>query len=112
MDITTNQYIIRHVTISLTGRVDAFNAPVVRQKLDALVAKGMNRFVIDLSDVQFLDSAGLAVLVSLLKRTQQEGGDVKLVLPREKAAGRILHLTRFDQVFEIVKTAEAALGNF
>ncbi len=65
-----------------------------------------------LMDMVDLKSAGLAVLVSPLKRTQQEGSDVKFVLPREKAAGRILHLTRFDRIFEIVKTAEAALGNF
>ncbi len=65
-----------------------------------------------LIDMVDLKSAGLAVSVSPLKRTQQEGGDVKFVLPKEKAAGRNLHLTRFDRVFEIVKTAEAALGNY
>ena len=65
-----------------------------------------------LMDIVDLKSAGLGVSVSSLKRTQQEGGDIKFYLPREKAVGRNSHLTRFNRVFEIVKTAEAALGNF
>lgn len=54
----------------------------------------------------------MAVLVTLLKSAHLAGGDVKLVWPREDAAGRILRLTKFDRVFDMATSVEAALKGF
>ena len=54
----------------------------------------------------------MAVLVSVLKRARQAGGDVRLVRPRAEAVERTLRLTRFDQVFSMVDSAEAGVGGF
>jgi anti-sigma B factor antagonist len=51
-------------------------------------------------------------LVSALKQARQQGGDVKLVWPREEAARRILRLTRFNRVFDLAETANEAIGRF
>jgi anti-anti-sigma factor len=112
MELLLSEHIVRINIVSPKGRVDAFCAPALREELNHLLAKGENKFLIDLSAVSFLDSAGMAVLVSLLKSARQAGGDVKLVLPVEEAARRILRLTRFDRVFEVADTVEAALSNF
>ncbi len=112
MDITVDEHIIRIVTVAPHGRIDAFNAATLRGRLDELLNEGVNRFVLDLSDVPFLDSAGMAVLISLLKRARQSGGDVKLVWPAEEAARRILRLTKFDRVFAMSETADMALNSF
>lgn len=103
MDITITEQTNRTAVIALNGRVDAFNAPAIRQQMETQLDSGVRNFVLDLSDVQFLDSSGLAVLVSLLKRATQDGGDVKMVLPKLEAALRILRLTRFDRVFTIIE---------
>ena len=95
--------------ITPKGRLDAFTAPELRGVLDRRVAEGTTRFVLDLSEVAFLDSAGMAVLVTLLKRARSAGGNVTLVWPREEAAKRILRLTKFDRVFDMADSADAAL---
>jgi len=111
MDITITQHqTIAEVT--LTGRFDAFNADKLREQLYSIIDQGTNQFVLDLSQTPFLDSAAMAVLVSLLKRARQQGGDVKLVWPQQEAARRILNLTRFDRVFSMSETATAALQTF
>jgi anti-sigma B factor antagonist len=111
MDIKITQHkTIAEVT--LTGRFDAFNAGNLRDQLYALLDQGTSQFVLDLSQTPFLDSAAMAVLVSLLKRARQQKGDVKLVWPQQEAARRILNLTRFDRVFDMSETAAAALQTF
>jgi anti-sigma B factor antagonist len=95
--------------ISLSGNLDAYEAPTVRKNLLDLIEAGSLRFVIDLSNVDFMDSAGMAVLVNLLKRTRQADGDICLVWPKEEAAQRILKLTRFDRIFQITSSVPKAL---
>jgi anti-sigma B factor antagonist len=112
MDLAITEHTIRIVTAAPRQRIDAFSSPALRAQLDRLFDEGVYRFVLDLSAVPFLDSAGMAVLVSLLKRTRQVGGDVRLVWPAEEAARRILRLTKFDRVFTMAESAEAALSDF
>jgi anti-anti-sigma factor len=112
MNMTITEHTIRIAVATPRERIDAFNAPQLRSQLEQLLENGVQRFVLDLSLVPFLDSAGMAVLVSLLKRARQSGGDVRLVWPAEEAARRILRLTKFDRDFTIVDSAEVALRDF
>jgi anti-anti-sigma factor len=108
MSVTVTAY-ATGALVAIDGRLDAHSVPQAREQLDGCIASGASRLVVDLSDVSFLDSAGLAMLVTVLKRARQEGGDVKLVWPTSENTQRILRLTRFDRVFEIAHTAEQAL---
>ena len=112
MEIEINEQTTRIVTVAPAGRIDAFSAPQVREQFDQLISEGANNFVVDLSNVTFLDSAGMAVLVSLLKRVRQRDGKLKLVWPKTEAARRVLALTRMDRVFDMADTAEAAVSGF
>lgn len=103
MNIVVHEQFHHTVTVAPQDRLDAFSAPALRQQLDDLLADGVQNFVIDLSVTPFMDSAGMAVLVSLLRRTRQEGGSVKLVWPRAEAVRRTLQLTQFDRIFEFVE---------
>jgi anti-sigma B factor antagonist len=100
------------VVITLNGRITAFQAGALREQFAVLSDDGVKYFVLDLSQVEFLDSAGLAALVYLLKHARQEGGDVKMILPKLETAQRILRLTRFDKVFPLEETVETALQSF
>jgi len=112
MDISITDYRVRIVVVNPQGRFDAFSAPAAREQLDTLFGEGVVNFVINLSETLFMDSAGMAVLVSLLKRARQGGGDVKLIWPEKEAVRRTLRLTRFDRVFEMADTVEAAIESF
>ncbi len=112
MDLNISEHIVRTVVVAPRQRIDAFNAPELRAALDQQLEGGARRFVLDLTNVPFLDSAGMAVLVRLLKRSRDQGGDVRLVWPTEEAARRIIKLTKFDRVFTMAETTEAALVGF
>jgi anti-sigma B factor antagonist len=111
MEITIIEY-PKVVVAVLKGRIDAFYAPELREKMEGYFIQGYNNFVLDLSDVEFLDSAGLAVLVSVLKHSQQKGGSTRLIMPKHETARRILHLTRFDKVFQIMDNSDIAVKSF
>lgn len=93
----------------LTGRVDAFRIPNVQKEIDALIDQGSSRFVVDLTEVEFLDSAGLALLVKLLKQLRSTDGKMALVRSKYDDANRILSLTQFDKVFHMADTQAAAI---
>lgn len=106
IEIATTEHILKIVVIALNGRLDAFEAPALRKLCDEYLAQQVNHVVFDLTEVSMLDSAGLAVLVSTLKRARQANGDVRLIWPRAEAAARILKLTKFDQVFQSIEPSQ------
>ncbi|MFN8400263.1 MAG: STAS domain-containing protein [Anaerolineales bacterium] len=112
LEINSAEQIIKIAALTLKGRLDAFEAPILRKACDEYIANDFTHFVFDLTDVAMLDSAGLAVLVSVLKRARLKNGDVRLVWPREEAASRILKLTKFDQVFVSIEKSEIVPRGF
>lgn len=99
----------RRAIVALPGRIDAAAVPARRDELAALLAEGIDRVVVDLSCASFLDSAGIAMLVSLLKKARTTGGDVRMVEPADEAVRRIIRLTRLDLVFAWSPSCEQAL---
>jgi anti-sigma B factor antagonist len=95
--------------VVLGGRVDAASVRLQRDQLQALPDRGIYRVVLDLDGVTFLDSAGMAMLVGLLKRARAAGGDVRMVEPADDSVRHILQLTRLDLVFKMKESVEAAL---
>ncbi|MCB0066801.1 MAG: STAS domain-containing protein [Caldilineaceae bacterium] len=102
MKIGISEEVVRTVRIRIEDRLDAFSAQELRAHFDELFEQGVTNYVIDLSATPFMDSAGMAVLVSAMKRARQAGGDVALVWPDADAVKRILKLTHFDRVFTML----------
>ena len=95
-------------TLRVAGRVDAVVAPELRDAVITLVADNAGVAVtVDLSGVDFIDSAGLACLVQGMKRARQGGGDLRLTAPENGDAFRVFELTRFDRVFAFVESPAA-----
>jgi len=103
---------VQIVTIAPESRLDAFSAPKFREKIQNLLDNGIKYLVLDLSQTPFMDSAGMAALVSALKQCRQRGGDVRMVWPLAEPVKRILALTKFDRVFEMKTSVDEALGSF
>lgn len=102
MKITVAEQLQRTVTITIQGRLDVVSAPELKSQVEKLLDEGVVDFIIDLSPTPFMDSAGMAVLVTLLRRCRMKNGSVKLVWPAAEPVQRTLILTRFDQVFDII----------
>lgn len=105
---------VRHdgttTVVELSGRFDAPTAPNVKAQLVGLIASGQSKLVINLGNVDFIDSAGLGVLVSCLRRCVANGGDLCLAEVPEFARS-IFELTRLTRVFRIDQSEAEALQN-
>ena len=93
--------------------VGALAASTVAQFREALTDLAAHRYgLIDLSEVPFMDSAGLGALIGGIRRARDNDGDVAVACNRP-ALTRLLHTTGFDRlvpVCESVEEAAAALG--
>jgi anti-sigma B factor antagonist len=89
------------VTVTVVGEVDTFTAPVLRSTLDAQLEQQPKELVIDLSGVQFLGSAGLAVLVETQKSARSREVELRLVATT-RAVTRPLEVTGLIDLFTIV----------
>ena len=92
--------------VRLAGRIDAAAVPAVEQAVREAAANGARDIVVDLSDVKFISSSGLRVLLLLARELRRQGGDIRLCSARPQVA-EVFHLTGFDQIFELYPTREA-----
>ena len=89
------------ISLVLVGRFDAHEVGDFNTIIDDHLGRGICHFRVDLADVNFVDSTGLAALVRAMKRSRERGGDVVLVHPSDPVRV-ILELTCLDVAFVIV----------
>ena len=84
------------VTIALSGDLDAAGAPAARVVVDEALAAGGEEVVFDATDLRFMDSSGIAVLIHAANRT----GSVTLVHANDRVR-RIVEVTGLAEVIGI-----------
>jgi anti-anti-sigma factor len=93
--------------VRLLGELDMSTAPQLRDELMRLTSEGATEVIVDLSDLAFVDSTGLSVLIAGLKRLRQEGGDMVLRSPNP-GTRRVLEITGLTEVFSILERPAAS----
>jgi len=92
-------------------RLDAAAAPAFRQHIQGRLDHRPERVLLDLRQVNFIDSTGLGVLVSMLKQMGPQGRIA--IVGASPAVQRLLQITKLDSLFlqcPTVAEAHAALG--
>ena len=89
------------------GDVDLSRAPSLREKISAVQRANPKRLVIDLSDVPYMDSSGVATLVEALQVARRTGGKLILCGLQEKVRS-IFEIARLDLVFTMVASLDDA----
>ena len=84
----------------IRGDIDASTSPQLRDLLTGLMDEGHYRLVVDLEAVGFMDSTGLGVLASCLKRAKEHDGDLSLICTSPQIL-RVLSNTGLDKMFEV-----------
>ena len=97
--------------LRFTGRLDFTSAPQARDQFAATIAEGRHTLIVDLSQVGFVDSAGLGSLIGGMRAARQAGGDLRIANPSEQVK-MLLSLTSLDQVIKVHPTIEEAVGGF
>ena len=86
----------------LVGDLDLSTAPRVREEIVALLDHGVIELVLDLADLDFIDSSGLSVLIIALKRLRERQGDLRLRSVPARVQ-RVLEASGLDRVIPTVE---------
>lgn len=95
--------------ISVVGEVDVYTSPTLKSHIVDAVDDGCVDLVIDLEGVGFIDSSGLGVLVSGLRRVKEQSGSMRIICTRDGIL-KIFRITGLDKVFPIFSNADDAEG--
>jgi anti-sigma B factor antagonist len=95
--------------LQVTGEVDVYTAPLLRERVLDLMAKGAVHLLVDLGTVDFIDSTGLGVLVGCLKRLRAREGSLTLVL-NAKHIVRVFQITGLTKIFPPQHSVSAAIA--
>ena len=96
---------------NVDGDIDINSSPEIRKIFDKPITEKVMKIVINLSDVSYVDSSGLATLVELLKKTKIYGGKLRLSNLSAKVKS-LFEITKLEKLFEIFETVEEANTNF
>lgn len=100
MQLSVQEYAKENeVYIYVEGEIDAYTAPDLKEKLKPLAEEGQH-IVVDLSQVNYIDSTGLGVFIGILKTMKKTDGELRLIqlLPRVR---RLFSITGLDKVIAI-----------
>tara|TARA_B100000929_G_C15281330_1_gene343629 strand:+ start:54 stop:401 length:348 start_codon:yes stop_codon:yes gene_type:complete len=88
------------------GEIDSYTVDTFRETLGNLVQ--VSQLLIDLSDVPFMDSAGLGALIGTIRKSGENNGVVVVSCGRASLLG-LLRTTGFDQIVTVTETSEEAM---
>jgi anti-sigma B factor antagonist len=94
--------------LSVQGEIDVATAPQLRERLVEAIGAGHTHVVLDLSEVGFLDSTGLGVIVGCLKRARANDGEIVLVT-EQRSILKVLEITGLNSVFRIGDSVDDVL---
>ncbi|MGH8548345.1 MAG: STAS domain-containing protein [Methylococcales bacterium] len=91
-------------------RLDAHNSPEFKERVLKLLENGNINIIIEMSEVRFVDSSGLGVLLSGFKNAASMKGGL-ILTGLQSQVKSMFELTRLHRVFKIYPTLEEALGH-
>ena len=97
--------------IEVSGRIDSSNAPELDETLKQLADQDRPQLVLNLSQVDYMSSAGLRAIVTALRAAKKSGGNVHLSQPSDRVR-EVLELAGLHTLFQIYEDDTAAVGDF
>lgn len=94
--------------VEVSGEVDVYTAPRLREAVVSAIDGGSLRLVVDVDNVEFLDSTGVGVLVGALKKVRSGGGTLDIVCTQPRLL-KIFEITGLDKVFGLHTTVAEAV---
>lgn len=96
--------------VAISGDVDLYSSPQVRKAIIGLTEKKAPLIMVDLHEVEYMDSSGIATLVEGLQQVGKYKGELKL-FGLTSAVREVFELSRLDKVFQIFANEETAAGS-
>jgi anti-sigma B factor antagonist len=110
-DLSIHVHVVDDIEVfELTGSLDIATSPTVRAALTSASERGGHQLIVDLTQVDFLDSTGLGALIGGQRRAREFDREVRIVA-KEGQILRLLRITGLLKVFSVYPTIEDALKN-
>lgn len=109
MELNLEPHSEQQAVLHVSGRVDAQSSDALKQEIKAAAERGLIQLVVDLHNVNVIDSSGLSALVSGFKVMHERGGQLALARLGEQIKVA-LELTRLNRVFPIYDDIGPALA--
>ncbi len=97
--------------IAVTGRLDTRTAPEWEKQCGDIIQSGGSKFVLDLTALEYVSSAGLRCVLSIAKKLKASGGALVLC-GLSGLVKEVFSVSGFDSFFPVYETAEEAVANF
>jgi anti-sigma B factor antagonist len=98
--------------IELKGNlIGGDNAQLFRDKIYDLIKQNKQNIIVDMSDVKFVNSSGIGILISGFTTVKNAGGDLKLASISDKVQG-VLGITKLNQIFSIYNSVDDAVKSY
>lgn len=89
--------------VSLSGEIDAYTAPKLKEALLPLTKHKHHIVEVDLEKISYMDSTGLGVFISALKSTKEHESKMKLINVQERVL-RLFKITGLDEIIDLNST--------
>jgi len=93
--------------VHVEGDIDVYSAPALRTRLNEVTEGGVDRLVVDLAEVGFVDSTGLGSLIGVFKSLRSQQGEMRLAAARPNVV-RVIEITGLNKVFASHASVEDA----
>lgn len=110
LEVTTSLLADHVAMVGFKGEMDVYTTPQAKEVMLGLLEKGYHSLVVNLQHAEYLDSTALGMLVGMLKRVREQGGNLRLVAPPTRIR-RLLEITRLNLIFPIDATEQEATAN-
>ncbi|MGH2726434.1 MAG: STAS domain-containing protein [Actinomycetota bacterium] len=94
----------------ITGEVDISNVEQIEAGLDEVAVKEP-LFVVDLTETEYFDSAGIRMLFGLANRSKARGKQLRVVAPHDAIVRRVLEITHFASVVPVYPSIEEGIAS-
>ncbi|WP_156292070.1 STAS domain-containing protein [Oceanobacillus salinisoli] len=89
-----------HLIIRLSGEIDAYTVPKLKESLLPLTQKSGSVVEVDMESVSYMDSTGLGVFISALKSTKENDSHMKIMNLNDRVY-RVFKITGLDEIMDI-----------
>ena len=94
---------------TLSGElIDKNQASAMMNEIQELIVRNENRFILDLSELKYINSSGLSLLINILTKARKSGGDVSVTNVTKKV-NELLVITKLNSVFNVTDSMEKAI---
>jgi anti-sigma B factor antagonist len=99
--------------IDVNGEIDHYVVPELESKIMAFIDEGHASIILDFSDVSYIDSAGIALIILAIQKSGPLGGKVGLVVKNKNVLKilDIVGITKLAEAFSLYPSVDEALSD-